>query len=40
VEVPAEQLQLVGDTPIGAYQGIAHPMSICKAEHEADRLVC
>ena len=27
------------DTPIGAYQGIAHPLAQCKAEHEAARLL-
>jgi alkylation response protein AidB-like acyl-CoA dehydrogenase len=25
------------DVPIGAYQGIAHPLALCKAEHEAAR---
>jgi acyl-CoA dehydrogenase len=27
------------DTPIGAYQGIAHPLAQCKAEHEAARMM-
>jgi acyl-CoA dehydrogenase len=34
----ARERKVFRDTPIGAYQGIAHPLAACKAEHEAARL--
>ena len=33
----AKERKVFRDTPIGAYQGIAHPLAMCKAEHEAAR---
>jgi alkylation response protein AidB-like acyl-CoA dehydrogenase len=33
----ARERRVFRDTPIGAYQGIAHPLAQCKAEHEAAR---
>ena len=35
----ARERKVFKDTPIGAYQGIAHPLAACKAEHEAARLM-
>ncbi len=35
----ARERKVFSDTPIGAYQGIAHPLAACKAEHEAARLL-
>ncbi len=35
----ARERKVFRDTPIGAYQGIAHPLAQCKAEHEAARLL-
>jgi len=35
----ARERKVFRDTPIGAYQGIAHPLAMCKAEHEAARLM-
>lgn len=35
----AKQRKVFRDTPIGAYQGISHPLAQCKAEHEAARLI-
>ena len=35
----AKERKVFGDRPIGAYQGIAHPLAMCKAEHEAARLI-
>ena len=34
----AKDRKVFKDTPIGAYQGIAHPLAMCKAEHEAARM--
>jgi acyl-CoA dehydrogenase len=34
----AKERKVFGDKAIGSYQGIAHPMAMCKAEHEAARL--
>jgi acyl-CoA dehydrogenase len=34
----ARERKVFRDTPIGAYQGIAHPLAMAKAEHEAARL--
>jgi acyl-CoA dehydrogenase len=33
----AKERKVFRDTPIGAYQGIAHPLAMAKAEHEAAR---
>ena len=35
----AKERKVFRDTPIGAYQGIAHPLAMAKAEHEAARLL-
>jgi acyl-CoA dehydrogenase len=35
----ARERKVFRDTPIGAYQGIAHPLAAAKAEHEAARLL-
>ena len=35
----AKERKVFRDTPIGAYQGIAHPLAAAKAEHEAARLL-
>jgi len=35
----AKDRKVFKDTPIGAYQGIAHPLAMAKAEHEAARLL-
>ncbi len=35
----AKERKVFRDTPIGAYQGIAHPLAMAKAEHEAARLM-
>jgi len=35
----AKDRKVFRDTPIGAYQGIAHPLAAAKAEHEAARLL-
>jgi acyl-CoA dehydrogenase len=35
----AKERKVFRDTPIGAYQGIAHPLAMAKAEHEAARLI-
>jgi acyl-CoA dehydrogenase len=35
----AKERKVFKDTPIGAYQGIAHPLAMAKAEHEAARLI-
>jgi len=35
----AKNRKVFKDTPIGAYQGIAHPLAMAKAEHEAARLL-
>lgn len=35
----ARERKVFKDTPIGAYQGIAHPLAAAKAEHEAARLL-
>jgi len=35
----ARERKVFRDTPIGAYQGIAHPLAQCKAEHEAARMM-
>jgi acyl-CoA dehydrogenase len=35
----AKERKVFRDTPIGAYQGIAHPLAMCKAEHEAARMM-
>ena len=35
----AKERKVFRDTPIGAYQGIAHPLAQCKAEHEAARMM-
>ena len=35
----AKERKVFRDTPIGAYQGIAHPLAMCKAEHEAARTI-
>ena len=35
----AKDRKVFRDTPIGAYQGIAHPLAMCKAEHEAARMM-
>ena len=35
----ARDRKVFSGTPIGAYQGIAHPLAMCKAEHEAARLM-
>ena len=35
----AKERKVFRDTPIGRYQGIAHPLAMAKAEHEAARLL-
>ncbi|MBT4519025.1 MAG: acyl-CoA/acyl-ACP dehydrogenase [Halieaceae bacterium] len=35
----ARERKVFRDTPIGAYQGIAHPLAMAKAEHEAARMM-
>lgn len=35
----AKERRVFKDTPIGAYQGIAHPLAMAKTEHEAARLM-
>lgn len=35
----AKERKVFRDTPIGAYQGIAHPLAMARAEHEAARLL-
>ena len=35
----AKERKVFRDTPIGAYQGIAHPLAQCKAEHEGARMM-
>lgn len=35
----AKERRVFKDTPIGAYQGIAHPLAMAKTEHEAGRLM-
>ena len=35
----AKERKVFRDTAIGAYQGIAHPLALAKAEHEAARLM-
>jgi len=35
----AKDRAIFGDTPIGAYQGIAHPLAECKIHHESSRLL-
>lgn len=35
----AKERKVFKDTPIGAYQGIAHPLATAKAEHEAARMM-
>ncbi|MEH6607216.1 MAG: acyl-CoA dehydrogenase family protein [Pseudomonadales bacterium] len=35
----AKERKVFRDTPIGAYQGIAHPLAMAKAEHESARMM-
>jgi acyl-CoA dehydrogenase len=35
----AKERKVFRDTPIGSYQGIAHPLAMAKSEHEAARLL-